>query len=131
MMRHFHTAGRAALRSIASGLCALGAAGLLGAGRPAAAQSTEMPAAAKEEAELPHPFFTHMGLPEGVGNFNLRVLGLATRTEGRTEGDFAFHLETGLTPTIGLQGQRHPRGDQASRHRGTCLLRVSECSRRR
>jgi hypothetical protein len=81
---------------------------LLGAAWPAAAQSTEMPAAAKEEGELPHPFFTHMGLPEGVGNFNLRTLGLATRVEGKTEGDFAFHLETGLTPSIGL----HIRNDR-------------------
>jgi hypothetical protein len=81
---------------------------LLGAAWPAAAQSTGMPTAEKEEAELPHPFFTHMGLPEGVGNFNLRVLGLATRTEGRTEGDFAFHLETGITPSIGL----HIRNDR-------------------
>jgi hypothetical protein len=49
-----------------------------------------------------------MGLPEGVGNFNIRTLGLATRADGRTEGDFAFHLETGLTPSIGL----HVRNDR-------------------
>lgn len=61
-----------------------------------------------EEPELPHPFFTHMGLPEGVGNFNLRVLGLATRADGSTDGDFAFHLETGLTPNLGL----HIRNDR-------------------
>lgn len=61
-----------------------------------------------QEAELPHPFFTHMGLPEGVGNFNLRVLGLATRADAKTGGDFAFHLETGLTRTIGL----HIRNDR-------------------
>jgi hypothetical protein len=62
MMHRFHTAGRAAHRSIASGLSALGAAALLGVSRPAAAQVAEAPAAATEEAELPHPFFTHMGL---------------------------------------------------------------------
>ena len=66
------------------------------------------PAAAAKEEELPHPFFTHMGLPEGVGNYNLRVLGVATRAGGGTEGDFGFHLETGLTPTIGL----HIRNDR-------------------
>ena len=43
-----------------------------------------------------------------MGNFNLRVLGVATRADGGTEGDFAFHLETGLTPTIGL----HVRNDR-------------------
>ena len=49
-----------------------------------------------------------MGLPEGVGAFNLRVLGLATRADGQSTGDFAFHLETGLTPSIGL----HVRNDR-------------------
>jgi hypothetical protein len=93
---------------IAVGLSTLGAAALIGVSQPVAAQTAGAPVAAKEEAELPHPFFTHMGLPEGVGNFNLRVLGVATRADGRNEGDFAFHLETGLTPTIGL----HIRNDR-------------------
>lgn len=67
----------------------------------------QMPTAAQPTspmtgAELPHPFFTHMGLPEGVGNFNLRLLGLATQADGKSDGDFAFHLETGLTQNIGL-----------------------------
>lgn len=62
-----------------------------------------------EEPELPHPFFTHMGLPEGVGNFNLRTLGLMTRADGQTESDFALHLETGITPSVGL----HVRNDRA------------------
>jgi hypothetical protein len=105
-------------------LFAVGAAALFGVSRTALAQGVEEPsvsqpallaqvaeepaAAKEEEAELPHPFFTHMGLPEGVGNFNLRLLGLATRADGRTEGDFAFHLETGLTRLIGL----HIRNDR-------------------
>ena len=87
---------------------ALGSIILFGLAPRAGAQGTAMPAAKAEEAELPHPFFTHMGLPEGVGNFNLRLLGLATRTDGKTDGDVAFHLETGLTPTIGL----HIRNDR-------------------
>lgn len=108
-MRHFHPAAGAVRRSIAAGLFVMGATGLLlGVSGPAAAQSPGMPAAAKEEAELPHAFFTHMGLPEGVGIFNLRTLGLATRADGRTEGDFAFHLEAGLTRLIGL----HIRNDR-------------------
>ena len=94
----------------------MGAAAWFGVSRPAtaqvpeaaASQVAEAPPADMEEEELPHPFFTHMGLPEGVGNFNLRTLGLATRADGRTEGDFAFHLETGLTPSIGL----HVRNDR-------------------
>lgn len=61
-----------------------------------------------EEEEVAHPFFTHMGVPEGVGVYNLRLSGLATRTDGRTDGDFAFHIETGLTKFIGL----HVRNDR-------------------
>lgn len=60
-----------------------------------------------EEEEVAHPFFTHMGVPEAVGIFNLRLAGLATRADGRTKGDFAFHFETGLTKYIGL----HVRND--------------------
>lgn len=55
-----------------------------------------------DEEEVAHPFFTHMGVPEAVGVFNLRLAGLATRTNGHTDGDFAFHFETGLTKYIGL-----------------------------
>ena len=108
-MHRAHSTARAARRPIASTLLALSVAGLLGVSRPTPAQSPAMPAAAaKEEAEVPHAFFTHMGLPEGVGNFNLRLLGIATRADGQTDGDFAFHLETGLTPNIGF----HLRNDR-------------------
>jgi hypothetical protein len=31
-----------------------------------------------------------------------RVSGLSTRADGKTDGDFAYHLETGLTKAIGL-----------------------------
>lgn len=107
---HRSHGARAAHRSIAAGLSSLAAAALLfGVARPAAAQVAGTPPAAEEEAELPHPFFTHMGLPEGVGVFNLRTLGLATRADGETKADFAFHLETGLTRSIGL----HVRNDQS------------------
>lgn len=62
--------------------------------------------------ELPHPFFTHMGMPEGVGVFSLRVGGLSNqRTDPAMEGrrsDMFFHFETGLTERIGV----HVRNDQ-------------------
>ena len=61
-----------------------------------------------QDEEVAHPFFTHMGVPEAVGVFNLRLAGLATRTGGHTDGDFAFHFETGLTKFIGL----HIRNDR-------------------
>lgn len=106
---HRSHCSRAAHRSVAAALSSLAMAALLfGVTRPAAAQVVGAPMAAAAEAELPHPFFTHMGLPEGVGVFNLRTLGLTTRADGVTDGDFAFHLETGLTPRIGL----HIRNDR-------------------
>ncbi len=60
------------------------------------------------EMEVPHGFFTHEGLPDPVGSFSLRTAAVATRIDGKTQGDFAFHLETGLTKTIGL----HIRNDR-------------------
>ena len=69
-------------------------------------------------AELPHPFFTHMGMPEGVGVYSLRVGGLANQgvdpAMGMRRSDFFFHFETGLTERIGV----HVRNDQSVRHPG-------------
>lgn len=104
---------RGRLRRIGTATAVLLAVAALGglppfAGRAAA--QDPMPSAGEEgeEAEVPHPFFTHMGLPEGVGKWNLRAAGLATRADGSTDGDFAFHLETGITKLIGL----HIRNDR-------------------
>lgn len=62
--------------------------------------------------ELPHPFFTHMGMPEGVGVYSLRVGGLASQgvdpAIGTRRSDFFFNFETGLTERIGV----HVRNDQ-------------------
>ena len=54
------------------------------------------------QQEVAHPFFSHMGMPEGVGVHSLRLGALVTRTEGNNDGDFAFHFETGLTKFIGV-----------------------------
>lgn len=62
----------------------------------------------EEEEEIPHPFFTHMGMPEGKGMYNLRSTALATKEAGKTKGDFAFHFETGITKDLGL----HIRNDR-------------------
>lgn len=75
-------------------LLALALAGLAASPHPAAAQSVE--------EEIAHAFFTHEGLPDAVGSDSLRTSALATRADGATKGDFAFHLETGLTENIGL-----------------------------
>ena len=62
--------------------------------------------------ELPHPFFTHMGMPEGVGVYSFRVGGLANQrvdpVMGTRRSDFYFHFEAGLAERIGV----HVRNDQ-------------------
>ena len=58
--------------------------------------------------EIVHPFFTHMGMPEAVGTYSLRLAGLATRMDDKTTGDFAFHFETGLSKIVGF----HIRNDR-------------------
>lgn len=61
------------------------------------------------DVEIPHPFFTHMGMPEGIGTYSLRTAALLTKqTNGTTKGDFAFHFETGLSKTVGV----HIRNDR-------------------
>jgi len=49
-----------------------------------------------------HPFFSHEGVPDDVGGYSLRLSGLLTNNDGKNDGDFAFHFETGLTDLIGL-----------------------------
>ena len=55
-----------------------------------------------DDVETAHPFFTHMGMPERVGVYSLRLEGLANRVDGKSKGDFGFHFETGLTKRIGI-----------------------------
>lgn len=100
MYRYFTSRHRARFAANAI-LVALVLTGLLSP--HVAAQESSPPAMpAEEEEEVAHPFVTHMGIPEGVGVFSLRASGLVTRADGKSEGDFAFHFETGLTKTIGL-----------------------------
>ncbi len=72
-----------------------------------------------DDEEIAHSFFTHMGMPEAVGVFSLRLAALATRMDdtqmngttqmgGKTKADFAFHFETGLSKFVGL----HIRNDR-------------------
>ena len=78
------------------------------ASAPGKNQDNQTDKTGTQEEEVAHPFFTHMGVPEGVGVYSLRLAGLAPRTDGHTDGDFAFHFETGLTKFIGL----HVRNDR-------------------
>lgn len=61
-----------------------------------------------DDEEIAHPFFTHMGMPEAVGTYSLRFAALATKMDGKTKADFAFHFETGLSKFVGL----HIRNDR-------------------
>ncbi|MDD5772663.1 MAG: hypothetical protein PHX78_04260 [bacterium] len=69
----------------------------------------------EKEMDFVHPFFTHMGLPDPVGHYALRLSKLAFRDEGKYHGDFGFHLETGLSKNIGL----HIRNDRISNNAHT------------
>lgn len=82
------------------------AGGLRAQARPSGASADT--ARQQMDMEVPHAFFTHEGLPEASGALNLRTAGLLRRAGGQTEGDFAFHLETRLTRTVGL----HVRNDE-------------------
>ncbi len=86
-------------------LAALLVIGVSGLPRPAVAQMNG--------PEIAHPFLTHEGLPDAVGVLSTRATGLVTRADGSTEGDFGFHLETGLANNLGL----HIRSDEFLRSR--------------
>ena len=60
------------------------------------------------EEEVAHPFFTHMGIPEDVGMYSLRLSALSTQIDGKSNADFGLHLETGLSKFVGL----HIRNDR-------------------
>jgi hypothetical protein len=72
----------------------------------------------EEEMDMVHPFFTHMGLPDPVGHYALRLSGVATRDEGHTRGDFGFHLEAGLLDRVGL----HIRNDRVLNNAHTEIM---------
>jgi len=60
------------------------------------------------EEEVAHPFFTHMGIPEAVGMYSLRLSALSTQMDGKSKPDFGIHFETGLSKFVGL----HIRNDR-------------------
>lgn len=99
-------------RALAAAVLTLATVATVGAAQGAGSTTGPVVAQAKtmsmQDDEVAHPFFTHMGVPEAVGVFNLRLAGLATRVGRRTDGDVAFHFETGLTRSLGL----HVRNDR-------------------
>jgi hypothetical protein len=89
-----------------------------GQDQPTQAPKMNMDTMDSGEQEVAHPFFTHMGMPEAVGVYNLRLGALVTHGEGNKDGDFAFHFETGLTKSIGV----HLRNDGILNEQHTELM---------
>ena len=58
--------------------------------------------AIEHQMMLPMPFFTHMGIPYGVGTFGLRVAALTSSIDGKLTTSGNFQFETGLSKTVGL-----------------------------
>ncbi len=56
----------------------------------------------KNPMMLPMAFFTHMGMPLNVGTYGLRIAALSTKNEGKSNTEFNFQFETGLSKTVGL-----------------------------
>ena len=54
------------------------------------------------EDMLPMPFFTHMGIPMAVGEYNLRVAALPTISDGKEHTELDVQFMTGLSKTVGL-----------------------------
>ena len=72
----------------------------------------------KMDMDIVHPFFTHMGMPDAVGKYALRLSAVSTRNEGKTRGDMGFHLETGIAKKFGL----HIRNDRVSNNAHTEIM---------
>ena len=70
------------------------------------------------EEEVAHPFFTHMGIPEAVGMYSLRLSTLLTQMDGKSTADFGIHFETGLSKFIGL----HIRNDRVLTNEHTEIM---------
>jgi hypothetical protein len=56
-----------------------------------------------------------MGVPEAVGTYDLRLSGIAVNGDSDRDAEMGFHLETGLTDTIGF----HMRNNAFFRQRRT------------
>ncbi len=49
-----------------------------------------------------HPFFTHMGMPDGPGEVSVRTAAIQNAYNDNVSRDLALHIETGLWNHIGL-----------------------------
>ena len=65
-------------------------------------KDTTMKSMDKPMSTMAHPFYTHMGIPQSVGNYSLRFAVTSTQIEGKSQADFDLQFETGLTKFAGL-----------------------------
>ncbi len=49
-----------------------------------------------------HPFFTHMGMPDGPGEISMRTSAIQDAYNDNVSRDMALHIETGLWDRVGL-----------------------------
>lgn len=49
-----------------------------------------------------HPFFAHMALADEPGTVSFRLSGLQFRDGTNLSNDFAYHIEAGLVPNLGI-----------------------------
>lgn len=59
-------------------------------------------AGATTEVGMPHPFLTHMGVPDPPGAASVRVTGIRRAGEVGVGEDAAFHIEAGIFDRFGL-----------------------------
>lgn len=65
-----------------------------------------------------HPFLSHMGMPEGVGEISTRVMSVEDRNAGVAEGTYGFHIESGIFDRLGI----HLRNDGVKKHKKTEMM---------
>ncbi len=63
------------------------------------AANSEMPTG---HHAMTHPFMTHMGMPDGPGEIDVRVTGIQRAGQMGSASDSAVHVEAGLTNRIGI-----------------------------
>jgi hypothetical protein len=78
----------------------------------------EKVAQSNDHHALVHPFLTHMGMPDNVGELSTRLMSVEQRNDGSTSGTYGFHLETGVVDKLGL----HLRNDAVGFKKFTELM---------
>ncbi len=67
---------------------------------------------------LVHPFLAHMGMPDGPGEINARIMSIEERNAGVASGTYGFHIEAGIIDRLGL----HLRNDSIRTHSATEMM---------